>query len=334
MANIRLWSPGQDQPFDLSGRRVDPARRTISSAGTTVTVEPRVLAVLLKLAETPNEPVRRDALIDAVWSGSPGAESSLSNAVSLLRQALDDRTGSDDRLIRTVPKYGYCLTVEPHVLPARDDGASPAPNSNGRWRRGGLVAALAAVVVVLGLARTDRTELVADSSAEARPFVALLAIETADDQRPLAHTLVRDAETVLSRGGRYRVADASEAYQVATGNLTTDITIAATLTRTAATGLTAEISWTNGLTGEVMTVRRISADSGSALALRTAWLEAVVVETALALGELGRLDEDVDYSVGAGIAMSDRNFAEPPTVVLEAYDEFLLGSYFWWQYTP
>ena len=236
MANTKLWSPDKDQPFSIAGRRIDPARRTIEYGGDPVTVEPRVMALLLKLAESPTVPVRREVLIDSVWPGSPGAESSLSNAVSLLRRALDD-TNEDTRLIKTVPKFGYCLTkaAEPLALPAE-------PSQPERSRRPGLWAI--GTVVAIGLtaiAFIARGPDVADTPAVSlgqiddvaqRTFVAVAPMDAPTDFAPLAHVLTRDASQRLSQMGRFRVADISEAYQVAGGTLLADLTIRATLEET------------------------------------------------------------------------------------------------------
>ncbi len=110
MSNVRLWSPEWDQTFVVDGRHVDPAARSIKTAETVTEVEPRVMAVLIALAGKPNKILRRQDLIDEVWRGAPGADQSLSNAISLLRRALGD-ANPDKRLIQTVPKQGYRLTA-------------------------------------------------------------------------------------------------------------------------------------------------------------------------------------------------------------------------------
>lgn len=124
MSNVRLWDDQWDQPFELDGRLVDPAGRRIEFNNNAIEIEPRVMAVLIALAQKPGETVRRQELIDLVWSGAPGAEQSLNNAISLLRRALQD-TDASHRLIRTAPKLGYQLCA--HVV-CRDDGDTPGAN--------------------------------------------------------------------------------------------------------------------------------------------------------------------------------------------------------------
>ncbi|MFC2952451.1 tetratricopeptide repeat protein [Marinicaulis aureus] len=124
MSNVRLWNEDQDQPFDLAGRRVVPAFRRISYDGGTTEIEPRVMAVLLALAQRAGETVRRQELIDLVWNGAPGADQSLNNAISLLRRALHD-ADMDQRLIKTVPKQGYQLCAYMHPIHGGEENALP-----------------------------------------------------------------------------------------------------------------------------------------------------------------------------------------------------------------
>ena len=154
MSNVRLWSAEWDRPFLVEGRRCDPAGHRVEFGDDAVEVEPRVMAVLVALAERQGETVRREELIDAVWGGASGAGQSLNNAVSLLRRALGD-ADENRRLIQTIPKQGYrlCASVEPEA-----DSAAPPPTAARiiesalsrsvgvrarHWRYGALAAAFA-----------------------------------------------------------------------------------------------------------------------------------------------------------------------------------------------
>jgi DNA-binding winged helix-turn-helix (wHTH) protein/Tfp pilus assembly protein PilF len=126
MSNVRLWRSEWDRPFVLEGRRCDPAARRIEIGDDGADVEPRVMAVLVALAQRQGETVRRQELIDAVWDGAPGADQSLNNAISLLRRALRDADGNR-RLIQTVPKQGYRLCAEVRADGDRNGASSLAP---------------------------------------------------------------------------------------------------------------------------------------------------------------------------------------------------------------
>ncbi|MEM1261066.1 MAG: tetratricopeptide repeat protein [Pseudomonadota bacterium] len=327
MANTQLWAHDKDRPFRLAGRLIDPTTRTIEYDGQQMTVEPRVLALLLKLAETPGEPQRREALIDAVWPGSPGAESSLSNAISLLRQALDDSAVGDARLINTVPKFGYCLTVAPQPCAATEPDLQAEPSSTpGVLRRRLPFVGVGIVLGLVALAWSRHSEpppLDPVRSTTAQPFVAVTPIDAPASAAPLANVLVRDAAKLLERAATYRVADTSEAYQVAAGTLVADLVLSASLSDSAdGPVLTAE--WMVTATGETVAVRRILAPPGAVLALRRDWLEAVVVETALALSEAG-----FELSVGSADTevadASNAQWLEPPTAVATAFEAYASG---------
>ena len=113
-------------PFDVADVRVDPARRTVSGPQGTFQLEPRVMAVLVLLAQRAPEPVSRDELIDEVWAGAVVTDGVLTRCVSILRERLGDERGSS-RFIETLSKHGYRL-VPPVSLcdPARGT-AAPAP---------------------------------------------------------------------------------------------------------------------------------------------------------------------------------------------------------------
>lgn len=108
-------SGGLRRRFTLGDRLVQPQLNRIRGPRGEVHVEPKVMAVLLCLAENAGEVVSRNALYDAVWGKAVVSDQALTNCISELRQALgDDR--ADPRYIETVPKLGYRLLAP--VVPA------------------------------------------------------------------------------------------------------------------------------------------------------------------------------------------------------------------------
>jgi len=74
--------------------------------GQPVPLPPRAIGVLTTLVATPGEVVTKQALMDAVWPGTFVTESSLLEAIGLLRDSLgDDR--KQPRFIQTVHRRGY-----------------------------------------------------------------------------------------------------------------------------------------------------------------------------------------------------------------------------------
>jgi DNA-binding winged helix-turn-helix (wHTH) protein len=99
-----------ETPFSLGRWRVDPRRNVIEARGHRVHVEPKAMRVLLHLARNAGEDVGREALLDAVWRGTPVSRGVLTNAIWELRKALGD-SRSEPEFIQTVPGKGYRLVA-------------------------------------------------------------------------------------------------------------------------------------------------------------------------------------------------------------------------------
>jgi TolB-like protein/DNA-binding winged helix-turn-helix (wHTH) protein/cytochrome c-type biogenesis protein CcmH/NrfG len=121
--------PDIQHGFRLGSWKIEPLMGTISrSDGETHHVEPKVMDVLVHLAERDGELVTREQLLDAVWRGQDAADELLTRAISELRRALHDHPGQP-KYIETVPKRGYRL-FEKIRVPEREgpeeDQAGPA----------------------------------------------------------------------------------------------------------------------------------------------------------------------------------------------------------------
>ncbi|MEM7613023.1 MAG: winged helix-turn-helix domain-containing protein, partial [Pseudomonadota bacterium] len=185
MSNVRLWPAEWDEPFEIAGRRVDPVARTISHNDEVKSVEPRIIALLVALADKPLAVCRRDDLIKKIWPNSPGADQSLSNAMSLLRRALGDNGASGNQLIKTIPKLGYQLTVKV----VRDKPPDASPRSPTRSRRfpaiiGMLTLIAVATAAILGFL-TDRPDAGGQAS-DSRVTVAILPFSANEALLPKA----------------------------------------------------------------------------------------------------------------------------------------------------
>jgi DNA-binding winged helix-turn-helix (wHTH) protein len=93
-------------------------------------LRPRLMDVLLRLAEAPGEVVPRQVLLDDVWPRRLVADEVLSRTIADLRTALGD-DAREARYIETLPKVGYRL-IAPVVTAgdagrARDDAIEAAP---------------------------------------------------------------------------------------------------------------------------------------------------------------------------------------------------------------
>lgn len=74
-------------------------------------IQPRLMALLVCLAERPGQTWTRDALLDRVWSRRVLNDEVLSRSIADLRQALDDDARAP-RFVETIPKLGYRLVAE------------------------------------------------------------------------------------------------------------------------------------------------------------------------------------------------------------------------------
>ena len=71
-------------------------------------IEPKVMDVLVFLAQHPDQVVEREAIIETVWGGRFVSDDPLSKCITELRKVLGD-TARDSKFIGTVHKRGYRL---------------------------------------------------------------------------------------------------------------------------------------------------------------------------------------------------------------------------------
>ena len=115
MAPEKRDSPAERaRDFRLGEFLVQPSLCRISCAERTVHLRPKVMDVLVCLAETPGKVVSKPAVIDAVWAKEFISDTALSRAVFELRQAVGD-DDAQPRYVETIAKRGYRLVaaVEP-----------------------------------------------------------------------------------------------------------------------------------------------------------------------------------------------------------------------------
>jgi TolB-like protein len=91
--------------------------------GAAVVLRPKTFALLIHLADRAGSVVGKQELMDAVWPGLVVTDDSLTQAVSELRSALDDR---EQQLIRTLPRRGYMLDAAVRPVPPVGPGTGVA----------------------------------------------------------------------------------------------------------------------------------------------------------------------------------------------------------------
>ena len=93
-----------------------------------IALPPRVLAVLELLISRAGAIVSRQTIIDTVWKDAFVSDTSLAEAISVLRQALDDDPQSP-QYIQTVHRRGYRFVARVTPIPIFSTDAGAAPNA-------------------------------------------------------------------------------------------------------------------------------------------------------------------------------------------------------------
>ena len=110
--------------FTFSDVEVREREFCIVKAGELLPVEPKAFRVLLFLLRSPHRLIKKDELLDAVWSDCAVSDNSLTRSIALLRRLLADDT-REPRYIATVPTVGYRFLCDVKVV---EDGFS-GPNA-------------------------------------------------------------------------------------------------------------------------------------------------------------------------------------------------------------
>src|SRR5712692_7835796 len=115
-----------DSEFRIGPWLVQPSLNVISQDGTTVHLEPKVMEVLVCLAQRAGEPVLREELIQAVWPRTFVTDDALKRCISELRRVFED-DAHEPHIIETIPKRGYRLLVPVEKIEATNSNhATPA----------------------------------------------------------------------------------------------------------------------------------------------------------------------------------------------------------------
>jgi DNA-binding winged helix-turn-helix (wHTH) protein/tetratricopeptide (TPR) repeat protein len=92
--------------YRFSDFTLDPGSRLLARRGVVLTLPARVFTCILSLLEHRKRAVSRDELIRMVWGRDNVSDNQLAQVVLLARRLLDD-DGASQRLIRTVPGFGF-----------------------------------------------------------------------------------------------------------------------------------------------------------------------------------------------------------------------------------
>ncbi len=138
-----------DLGFRVGPWKVEPSLNRILAGDRTISLEPKVMRVLVVLAENAGRLTSRGELMERVWENAHMGDDPTTRAISELRRILGDDPQSPS-YIETIHGKGYRLIAAVESADPREEGA-PAPAARGRrWIPvlAGVAALLLALVLV------------------------------------------------------------------------------------------------------------------------------------------------------------------------------------------
>jgi DNA-binding winged helix-turn-helix (wHTH) protein/TolB-like protein len=152
------WPGGakMNNSFCIGEWLVEPQLNTISNSDKSAHVEPKIMQVLLCLADHAGEVVSKDKLIQSVWLNTFVTDDVLTRAIAELRKIFGD-DAKEPRYIQTIPRTGYRLIAPVVYEPVKKKTDSTgtvselptAERPRPRWRKW---QALAGGLILVGLA--------------------------------------------------------------------------------------------------------------------------------------------------------------------------------------
>jgi DNA-binding winged helix-turn-helix (wHTH) protein/tetratricopeptide (TPR) repeat protein len=171
--------------FRLSHMDVAPSRREVCWGENNRILEPRVMQVLVVLAEGAGQVVGRDELISRCWDGRVVGDNAINRVISVLRQLAADSGGFR---LETVTKVGYRLV--PALV--KDAAAVPRERPGVPRRALAATAAGAAIAAAAGIGAWRLTWPAENLSPEANAYLrdgrkALEAARPEQDRQAVAY---------------------------------------------------------------------------------------------------------------------------------------------------
>ncbi|HET9034069.1 MAG TPA: winged helix-turn-helix domain-containing protein [Dokdonella sp.] len=224
--------------FQLGEWQIHVGENCIVRGEERVTLEPRVMDLLVFLSQHPEQTLGKDEILQSVWGSLHHSDSVIARAISLLRQHLQD-DARNPAYIRTVPSRGYRLiapvtpisderliapedliekspeqgddvSADRHDEPASATTLPLAGSSKHHW----IAAAMLALVVISATALwsrqgEDKPQAGAQPAALARLNVIAIAPladrDVPDDHRYLIHDVHEAVASALLKRGKHRV---------------------------------------------------------------------------------------------------------------------------------
>src|SRR5580704_11564408 len=126
--------------FQLGAWRVQPQLNSLVCDQRTIRLEPKMMGVLLCLAQRSGEVVPKEQLVQEVWRDTFVTDDVLIRCISALRKAFGDNAGKPT-VIETIPKRGYRLLIPVQWREATPDRPASGVTipSRPEWTAGNLL---------------------------------------------------------------------------------------------------------------------------------------------------------------------------------------------------
>ena len=299
--------------FRFEGLRIEPQTGEVAGPGGREKLDPKVMEVLVYMAQRAGEVVPREDILKALWPGAVVTDDALTRCFYELRRQLS-RAGGDERyrdMLETLPKRGYRL-----------NGEVRAARSPSRWRLAVGVAAVAALAVLalyLGLRRAGPpgADPAAVRSIAVLPFTDM---SPAGNQGYFADGIAEEILNRLVKASDLRVISRTSSFSFRDRN--------ADIPRIAA-----KLDVTHVLEGSVRRAGdrvRITAQLISASTNAHVWSDTYDRN----LGDILAVQDDIATQVAAALdaTLSGTSVTRPPNP--EAYELFLQARHFYNRRAP
>jgi TolB-like protein/DNA-binding winged helix-turn-helix (wHTH) protein/Flp pilus assembly protein TadD len=196
--NSRVESPANktlERGFELGTVRIDPSSGAARGPGGIEKLDPKVMAVLVVLAESAGRVVSRDALISRIWPDVVVGDEVLSRCIYELRRHLVQAAGDDKfrDAIETLPKRGYRLNI-----PVSSPAPEVVPRRGRPWA---LLVVAASVVVVAAFIAVGKFQLSTEPARDGAGAnsIAVLPFVDMSPEKDQAYLADGFAEEILNR---------------------------------------------------------------------------------------------------------------------------------------
>jgi DNA-binding winged helix-turn-helix (wHTH) protein/TolB-like protein/tetratricopeptide (TPR) repeat protein len=214
---------------------ISPAQLSVSKAGFSEKLEPRVMETLVVLARADGAVVSREALIEECWGGRAVTDDAVQRVIARLRR-LSESLDGEDFSIETTPKVGYRLVAhapvpikEPPAQISSANAAAPAKAAAARLQPASIVIGLGAIIAAVAAgfvafrpeATVPAPTIAAAPAADTIKKIAVLPFVVTGANAPdyLSSGVALEMSDRLGRIGGLRVIAESSAAAVAAEDL-------------------------------------------------------------------------------------------------------------------